>query len=602
MPPGSPALTSSAPALADAQLRKQLRRLVENTSVTTLRQGARLWGWPVKGTGKAALVDQIMGYLADEKRMRAAFQELSDQERTALSWLTALQLASDPTRPLQRALALSGLKLSQGAIRGLLQNLQARLLIFGDDDDGYDGPDLFREWLPALSVPGLQFPGSPPQARVMTLTEIDQHAHYLLSVVQGERPAAHLAPPARPPSHPHGKANPPSAARPSLVAPEVLERWGYPAGEPHHLARFLLEQLATAGFCTVASPQGQARLEVDSAALDVWHTGTPAQRVSLLRNLAIAPLPEGQHRLGSWTLLDLALDHVEGYTLRPLYAWAASELPTTPLFLLGLWLLSLTTRLEADTWYGIRRFQELLHTIQRDLLLDTFDYRTWYWHKGDQILDPDHMSKEVWIETYGRLVEAWLAGPASWLLLVEVGTLDGIPVAFRRPSAIATGEMPALPADALRFGADGTAVLHNSWQTGELRQLLGQIAVEVSRDLATTTYRLDSATWRRTLQSNLSPARLAEDFAVAGFPLPPSFRETLRLWQERSGRYQLYDNLAVVELGEDLLAEELQAVVERSGVGFYPASPRCLIILNPAQVPFLVEELRRRGHTPQVLP
>jgi hypothetical protein len=33
----------------------------------------------------------------------------------------------------------------------------------------------------------------------------------------------------------------------------------------------------------------------------------------------------------------------------------------------------------------------------------------------------------------------------------------------------------------------------------------------------------------------------------------------------------------------------------------YPISPRCLVVLHPETLPALLDELRRKGYTPQVI-
>ncbi|HSN73784.1 MAG TPA: hypothetical protein VL334_01690, partial [Anaerolineae bacterium] len=107
---------------------------------------------------------------------------------------------------------------------------------------------------------------------------------------------------------------------------------------------------------------------------------------------------------------------------------------------------------------------------------------------------------------------------------------------------------------------------------------------------------------RATLQRGLSVADVAEQFATAGFPLPHAMVEQLQTWQGRAGRHHLYDNLAVIELSEDVLLAEIQAITHLLAIPVYQASPRCLLVLDPAAVPTLTVELVRRGYTPKVLP
>ena len=128
------------------------------------------------------------------------------------------------------------------------------------------------------------------------------------------------------------------------------------------------------------------------------------------------------------------------------------------------------------------------------------------------------------------------------------------------------------------------------------------ISVEVARDAKTTLLRLDAGAFRNTIWSGMDAAAVGDAFAAAGFPLPPAVQETLQTWQGRAGRYQLYEQMTVVEFGEDVLPEELRAISRLTSAEFYQAAPHCLIFPDPQAAPALVEELRRRGYTPQVLP
>ena len=146
------------------------------------------------------------------------------------------------------------------------------------------------------------------------------------------------------------------------------------------------------------------------------------------------------------------------------------------------------------------------------------------------------------------------------------------------------------------------AVLKNGWQTAELRQLLRRIAAETARDRETTTFTLAPDAFRGSLAAGLSAEAITAEFAAAGFALPAATATRLRDWQAKAGRHQLYDNLAVIECGEDMHPSEVSALVALSAGMLYPVAPRCLVALNLEAVPALVDDLRRRGYTPQVLP
>ena len=51
---------------------------------------------------------------------------------------------------------------------------------------------------------------------------------------------------------------------------------------------------------------------------------------------------------------------------------------------------------------------------------------------------------------------------------------------------------------------------------------------------------------------------------------------------------------------DDETLAEIQAMIGWGRNDLYPISPRCLVVLRPDAIPDLVEELRRKGYTPQV--
>ena len=94
---------------------------------------------------------------------------------------------------------------------------------------------------------------------------------------------------------------------------------------------------------------------------------------------------------------------------------------------------------------------------------------------------------------------------------------------------------------------------------------------------------------------------MVQGFASQGFPLPPEKVQRLMTWQSRLGRYRIYDQMAAVEVADDMALREVQATLEATRREFYGASPRCLLILDPAATPSMVDDLRRRGYMPKVL-
>ena len=588
-----------------AQLTQELSNALSGTTVQTLRTAAKQSGWPLKGVAKAELVEQMLGYLSDATRMAAVFEKLTDEERDVLTWLNALGLAGDPVKPLQAALAqAAGRQITQKAIGLAIQKLMERCLLFFGDYAGYFVPGIYAEWLPTAAAPRLLYAGEPGQAPSFTLAGLIEKAQNLLSAIEVSPPeAAAVVQPAAPIFTASGRGNEVITPRPGLVAAETLKAWGYLSTEDRHLTRFLLELMTSGGLCKIAAHAHGRRLEISAPALSSWEVDPPAERLQRLRRwwLQSAAQPAGSPA-STWNELDLALHLVTGYVLRPAAYWMNPTHLTSQMAVLRVWLLSLISAWQPNTWYSVERLSNLVYHLRRDLLKWEEAGSSWRWCIDKTPLDPSQMTFDVWYGTYGKLIEAWLTGPATWLAFVQVGYTGSRPVAFRYLNQVPAGDLASLPADALRFPSAEVAVLANTWQTGELRQLLRSIAVETARDRGSTAYRLSAEVFRQSLKAGTTAARICESFSAAGFPLPEAMQNMLQGWQERAGRHQLYDNLAVIEFGEDMHPEEVKAIAGLGLGKFYPVSPRCLIVLAPDFVPALVDDLRRRGYTPQVLP
>lgn len=584
------------------ELEEDLHRLLNATALQALRGIARQWGWPVRGTAKAEVVEQVLACLGDTARMAAAARQLTDDEREILGWLSAMRLTNSPEKALQTALEQSsGRQVTQKAISEILRRLGERGLTFFSQYRGYEVPGLYREWLPALAVPGLLPPVAPDASSDFSLTVLNQHVQHLLAAVEADRPAATVRPATGlyPPTRPSGNVITPALG---LVDTETLIRWGYLTDDERHLARFLLEQLTTGGVCQVEAAQPR-RLVVVADALRAWVELTAAQRLNRLREWWVLTFQQTRLRAaGSWSEIDLALHDSGPYQLRAAYYYAPAEQPQRQIAILRAWLLGMMQCWPTATWISIERLGNLLYHLHRDLLSWDANPASWRWHRGDTLLDPQQMDFDAWMHTYGRLLIALLTGPATWLAFVQVGSAGGKPVAFRYLDEVTEGRATDVPADALSFPAADVAVLRNTWQTGELRQLIQQIALERDRDPSRTTYRLDTVAFRRTLQAGSSAPQITACFAAAGFPLPKATQQILQGWQDRAGQYHLYDNLAVVEFNQDIYPEELRAITGLAAGQFRAVSPRCLIVLNPETIPALIDALRRRGYTPRVLP
>lgn len=601
MPPGE--VTISITEEERQQQLIALRSLLNGVTVPALRQAARVWDWPLKGTAKSDLVEQMVGYLANRAHMADAVQALTAEELVVAVWLAVMGPGRASSRVLKEVLAQAAERtMTLKAIDAAILSLSERCVIFLNEYSGYQVATIYREWLPRLAVPKMQYQAMDrlSQPVHMSVTAITEHAEQLLGALAAELPLVTLTE-KKPPNPVMDLTRALDPRRASLLDSATLTRWGYRSDSEQHLARFLLDQMLAAGLCRVHTARGHLTLMPAAKPDAEWESTTALERLQRLRRATMTPPTSQHHRSMSWSELDMAFPRTQSQGLRGPSHWSPIDELLAQVQGTGIWLTKLVGSLPADTWFDIESFCRVIYHVQRDFWASPWQTAQWRWVIDKQAADPQQMSFELWMSTYGRVVEAWLNGPGSWLLYVQIGYANGRPVTFRVPSTVPVGVPQQPPADVLQFMADETIELNNDWRAGELRRALRLISVEITRDATKTLLQLDPAAFRRTLHSGQDAAAVSEAFWQLGFPLPPAVQETLQTWQSRAGRYQLYDQMVVVELAEDVLPEELYTISRASGAEFFQPAPRCLVFLDPQVAPALVDELRRRGYTPRVL-
>lgn len=603
MPPGDVA-APTAQQTQDAAL-AQLRVFLGDLTVQALRQAARRWNWPLHGTAKVEIVDQLLQQLTDEAQMQRIVQSLPGDQREALAWLGVMARDSGAVGRIQMAMnAGSGSNLSVEDIRGLLANLAGGCLVFDRNNGVYQIPAAYAAWQPLVEAPHLRRAAPPASTRLITRTDLLQQADVLLTAVEVEQPLVQT-PPAVFAGRDFRQRQEDYVPQPSLLAPELLTRWGFGLADDLHKARFLLELLINGGVLQT-EPVTNQRLRLKSGPLRAnWDQANAVARLSFLRAVAFTTSPEANRTLGSWNELNLALPAIEGYELRALYYYGAVTPGQIALVTNAMraQVFKLLAGLQHGVWYELDRLDTLFFRTTRDPFSQGQQVSLYLrWHEGSKALDPHQIDEPTWRTTYGQALRAALRGPAYWLQLVELGFESEQLVAVRVPATEVVGEAQAAPPDALGFAENEYLLIRTTRWMGDLRRLALLIATEAAQRSDVRVFKLAPAALRATLQRGLRVADVAEQFAAAGFPLPRAMVEQLDTWQSRAGRHHLYDNLAVIELSEDVLLAEIQAITHLLAIPVYQASPRCLLVLDPAAVPTLTAELVRRGYTPKVLP
>ena len=586
-------------------LAKHFTATISARSIADLRHLAKLWGWPVKGTAKASVVADIAARLCDPGTMSLAFAALPETERHALAWIAALPAHQGMERSLAAVLTQStGVAVSEAEAASLVHDLYARGLLQLALTGIYEVPAILGEWLPEIRPVGLLYEKPVDAVPSLSAAALSLHIDNLLYMVETEKPPVV--------STPHSQRSFDSrevVVGSGPVSRETLRHWGYESDEEQHLARFLLTALVAARLFQVSLHATPPRLEPQADAIAAWQSLAPFDQQALLTRVWVGQLSSPQAVVPAgiaWSEIELALEFHRhkrtGIEMQRVSQYYGSFTPSSKLISRPLLLVAATlTLLKTDTWYSFERYCQTLRAYAPTLGGPTPPGDSLLFVSGKRILDAASMEPGAWMNAYGSLAAAWLTGPARWLGRAEIAVKDRQVVAFRRPEKTRATAPVALPGDALHTLSGDRLVLRTIWQAGELRDLVRQVASPVARDRKTITYRLDPGAYRTALQRGVTADQIVTAFAIRGFPLPAGMQERIRLWESRAGRFQIYDNLAAIEFGDELAQREVESAAGLSQRQAYAVSNRCSLLLEPSSAAELVEALQRRGYIPKVL-
>jgi hypothetical protein len=81
-------------------------------------------------------------------------------------------------------------------------------------------------------------------------------------------------------------------------------------------------------------------------------------------------------------------------------------------------------------------------------------------------------------------------------------------------------------------------------------------------------------------------------------PVPEAVRAQLSDWWEAYGRVRIYENLTVIELGDDYALAEIKTSTSLEKYLVAEISPR-LVVVSPQATAPLMAELEKAGYTPK---
>ncbi|MEZ4731497.1 MAG: helicase-associated domain-containing protein [Caldilineaceae bacterium] len=241
-----------------------------------------------------------------------------------------------------------------------------------------------------------------------------------------------------------------------------------------------------------------------------------------------------------------------------------------------------------------------------------------FWHLANREGQPlDTNTAQEWEQIQGNFVRTLLSGPLHWAGLVdlyhEAGELtavrfhglgdlfwDRVESVTLRPigGQSTVAQQATTDTDLLHIQGDQIAVAP-ALITAQAHSLLDRIAsLEVAQPQQ-FVYRLDAATVQKSFAAGVILADLLAEWERSFHkPIPKSLKQRLTTWWTAYGQLRLYQDVTVIEFGDDYALTEMKAVTSLNTVLIAELSPR-LVLVPKGAVATLAAELEKAGYTPQ---
>ena len=620
---------------------EQLLQWLSKVRLQDLRSLAKQRDWKVKGTRKADVVRQIFEHVADPQQVLKATYGLDEEHKVVLRALVLLG-ANGKIRPDElKDSASAWVKLaSHQNISTYTRHLcKIGLALPGSMLEGYYEQSDFvpraiaRALPPVLKnvIPTTSHPRSnigeihlaDPRPFVRAANQI------ALLLEQHPTPLRHPMPRPRMEKFHRG-----------------LEKWDY---DPHELAQIKSRGELGSYDTTITVPAparslpdetierlapvagGEARLEFIYSllvAVGVLQPGSPVMiwpevKEQFLRQSELAQravLAQTYFRMLNWSALwEILRD--DGLQLRrfPSHRYLKPENMRTHLVLFRHIALRGLASLPDGEWVTLDDLFRVMRAVW-----PRFDNSTWqnYWRpslkpswflaRNGRPLEPG--DARDWELAQGRFIRQIIAGPLHWLGLADLCFDDDMLAAARfhgladlywdrveipdAPPTIAT-QTPSTPPEEAIATADYTVTVAPSAIPPQAHDLLNKIARLEAATAERFAYRLDSQTTYASFEAGVALSELLDGWErTLPIPMPEAIHDQLAAWWDAYGRVRIYENLTVVEFGDDYALAEMKAVTSLEKHIIAEISPRLIIVPHEAVAP-LTESLEKAGYTPK---
>lgn len=215
--------------------------------------------------------------------------------------------------------------------------------------------------------------------------------------------------------------------------------------------------------------------------------------------------------------------------------------------------------------------------------------------------------REGWHLVEGGFIRAVLAGPLSWLGLVELNTEEN-PSSFRLSSSTTLLSSDSENMPSIEESPTGRLIIQPNFELIVLAPVSEALLINLDRFAERVSlehiaqYRLTKASITRAIQTGLHTDTIQQILEHAsGGDIPQNVQYSLGEWERQVRRIELWRGITLLEMNETTLLDTLFADEETRPLFGRRLSPS-LAEVAPQQLPKLQEILWQRGHLPALTP
>lgn len=287
--------------------------------------------------------------------------------------------------------------------------------------------------------------------------------------------------------------------------------------------------------------------------------------------------------------------------------------------------LQLLASLPDNHWFSLREVTDILNPFW-----SRFDNQAWvpthyggssppdwYLAEDGRMLDTVN-NKADWNKAQGAFIQQIIQGPLHWLGAADLSLEYGRLVAFRLHGlgdlffdkvesvplgdGAEMGEATAVPpldlSDAITV-QDTTIIVDPTAVSAQTHNYLDGIAILAEAATDRFVYQLHAAAVHQAFEDGQTLDQLITGWEKwLPIPMPGAIHHQLTAWWQAYGQVRLYENVTVIEFGDEYALAEMKAATSLEKHLIAEISPS-LVIISAKAIDTLVSELEKAGYTPK---